>query len=107
MGRIAASFAVSSLLELSVMLGPALAPCVALIDSGALHCFIAKHVARAARVSWNAGVCLGVRLADGELWPCLGLARVVHVQFLPGVGQPVDCWVVPLAMDFILGQPWL
>ena len=29
------------------------------------------------------------------------------MHFLPGVLQPVDCWVVPLAMDFILGQPWL
>ena len=31
----------------------------------------------------------------------------MHMQFLTGVWQPVDCWVVPLAMDFILGQPWL
>ena len=80
---------------------------MALVDSGALHCFIAEHVAHAAGVCWDVGVRLGVRLADGELRPYLGLARVLHMQFLPGVWQPVDFWVVPLAMDFILGQPWL
>ena len=106
-GRIAASFAGSSLLELSVAVGLAQTPCVALVDSGVSHCFIAEHVAHAAGVCWDVRVCLGVRLADGELRPCLGFAGVVHVQFLPGVWQPVDCWVVPLAMDFILGQPWL
>ena len=84
-GRIAASFAGSSLLELSVAVGPAQTPCVALVDSGASHCFIAEHVARAAGVCWDVGVRLGVRLADGELRPCLGLARAVHVRFLPGV----------------------
>ena len=105
MGRIAASLAGSSFLELFMAVGLALAPCIALVDSGALNCFIADHVARAAGVSWDAGVSLGVQLADGELQPCLGLACAVHVQFLPDVGQPVDYWVVPLAMDFILGQP--
>ena len=103
MSRIAASFAGSSLLELSVAVGLAYTPCVALVDSGALHCFIAEHVARAAGVCWDVGVCLGVRLADGELQTCLGLAHAVHVQFLPVVWQPDDGWVVPLAMHFILG----
>ena len=60
MGRIAASFAGSSLLELSIAVGPAQIPCVALVDSGASHCFIAAHVARAAGVSWDIGVHLGV-----------------------------------------------
>ena len=107
MGMIAASFAGSSLLELSVVVEPAQTPCVALVDSGALHCFIAEHVARTVGVCWDVGVHLGVRLADGKLRPCLKLACAVHVQFCPGVWQPVDCWVVPLAMDFLLGQPWL
>ena len=79
MGRIAASLAGSLLLELSVALGLALAPCVVLVDSGASHCFIAEHVARAAGVSWDSGVSLGVQLVDGELWPYLGLARAVHM----------------------------
>ena len=78
-----------------------------LVDSGASYCFIAEHVAHTAGVCWDIGVRRGVQLADGELWPCLRLAHVVHMQFLPRVWQPVDCWVVPLAMDFILGQPWL
>ena len=107
MGRIAASLAGSLFFELSVVVEPVLAPCIALVDSGTLHCFIAEHVAHAVGVSWDAGVRLGVQLADGELRPCLGLAHAVHMQFLPGVWQPVDCWIVPLAMDFILSQPWL
>ena len=79
MGRIATSLAGSSLLELSVMLGLELAPCIALVDSGALHCFIAEHVAHASRVSWDTGVCLGVWLANWELRPCIELARTVNV----------------------------
>ena len=78
-GRIAASLASSLLLELSVAVGPALALRVALVDSWASHCFIAEHVARVARVSWDTGVHLGVRLADRELRPYLGLACAVHM----------------------------
>ena len=37
----------------------------------------------------------------------LGLARGVLVKLLPGVTQKWDFWVVPLAMDAILGTPWL
>ena len=84
-GRIAASFAGNSLLELSVAVGPAQTPCVALVNSGVSHCFIVEHVAHAAGVCWDVRVCLGVLLADGELQPCLGLARAVHMQFLPGI----------------------
>ena len=79
MGRIAASLAGSSLLELSAMVGLVLAPCIALVDSGVSHCFIVEHIACTAGLSWDAGVCLVVRLADRELRPCLGLARAVHV----------------------------
>ena len=66
-GRIATSLAGGSFLELSVMVGTALAPCIALADSGVSHCFIAEHVAHASGVFWDAGVCLGVQLANGEL----------------------------------------
>ena len=58
MGRIAAILAGSSLLELSMVVRLALAPCIGLVDSGASHCFIAEHVARAAGVSWDTGISL-------------------------------------------------
>ena len=51
---------------------------------------------------------LNVQLADGETrMLSLGLARAVDVTFAPGVVQTLDFWVVPLAMDVILGMPWL
>ena len=50
---------------------------------------------------------LNVHLADGEMRASLGLARGVSVKLLPGVTQKWDFWVVPLAMDAILGTPWL
>ena len=90
-GRITASLAGSSLLELSVVVDPVLVPCIALVDSGASHFFIAEHVTCTAGVTWDAGVHLGVQLANEELWPCLGLSHEVGVQFLPDVCQPVDC----------------
>ena len=31
----------------------------------------------------------------------------MHITFAPGVVQTLDFWVVPLAMDAILGMPWL
>ena len=46
-------------------------------------------------------------MADGELRASQGLARNVRVEFAPGVTQVWDFWVVPLAMDAILGLPWL
>ena len=46
-------------------------------------------------------------MADGELRASQGLARNVRVEFAPGVMQVWDFWVVPLAMDAILGLPWL
>ena len=46
-------------------------------------------------------------MADGELRASQGLLRNVQVEFVPGVMQVWDFWVVPLAMDAILGLPWL
>ena len=50
---------------------------------------------------------LDIHLEDGEQWACLGVACKVHVTFAPGVVQCWDFWIVPLAMDLILGLPWL
>ena len=46
-------------------------------------------------------------MADGKLRVSQRLARNVHDEFLPGVAQVWDFWVVPLAMNAILGLPWL
>ena len=50
---------------------------------------------------------LNIWLAYGETRAILGLARAVDIAFAPGVVQTLDFWVVPLAMDAILGMPWL
>ena len=50
---------------------------------------------------------LQVRMADGKLCASQGLARNVQVEFAPGVMQVWAFWVVPLAIDAILGLPWL
>ena len=50
---------------------------------------------------------LNVCLDDGEMRASLGLARGVSIKLLPGVTQKWDFWVVPLAIDAILGTPWL
>ena len=50
---------------------------------------------------------LNVRLAAGEIRASLGLAHAVCITFTPGVVQTLDFWVVPLAMDAILGILWL
>ena len=50
---------------------------------------------------------LNIWLAYGETRAILGLARAVDIAFAPGVVQTLDFWVVPLAMDAILGTPWL
>ena len=50
---------------------------------------------------------LNVHLVDQEMRASLGLAYGVCIKFLPGVTQKRDFWVVPLAMDAILGTPWL
>ena len=84
-------------------MGKARCPAVALVDSGASHCFMAEHMARASGVTWDANAHLFVRLADGERRACLGVARNVCLEFLPGLSLTIDCWVVPLAMDLILG----
>ena len=46
-------------------------------------------------------------MADGELRASQGLACNVRVEFVPGVTHVWDFWVVLLAMDAILGLPWL
>ena len=81
--------------------------CVALVDIGASHCFLLATVAREAGLVLNTSQCLQVCMADGELRASQGLAHNVRVEFAPGVMQVWDLWVVLLAMDAILGLPWL
>ena len=50
---------------------------------------------------------LNVHLADREMRASLGLTRGVSIKLLPGVTQKWGFWVVSLAMDVILGTPWL
>ena len=50
---------------------------------------------------------LQICMADGELRKSQGLTCNIRVEFAPGVTQVWDFWVVPLAMDAILGLPWL
>ena len=78
-----------------------------LIYSSTSHNFLSKKVAAAAQLPIDRMYKLNVWLVDGEIYACLGLAHAVHVTFAPGVVQTLDFWVVPLAMDTILGMPWL
>ena len=64
-------------------------------------------MAREAGLVLDTSQCLQVRMADGELRATQGLAHNVLVEFAPGMMQVWDSWVVPLAMDAILGLPWL
>ena len=50
---------------------------------------------------------MNVKLVDGIEPASLGLAHGVQVTFAPGVVEQWDFWVVPLAMDAILGDPGL
>ena len=50
---------------------------------------------------------LNVHLADREMRASVGLVRVVSVKLLPGFIREWDFWVVLLAMDAMLGTPWL
>ena len=82
-------------------------PDLNLVDSGASHNFLSERVALAAGLCVDCSYHLNVKLADGKQYASLGLARGVQVTFEPGVVYPWEFWVVPLAMDAILGAPWL
>ena len=108
MGNIAVGGAAGEqLLELECTVGRAQHKCVALVDSGASHCFLLAAVANAAGLVLDTNSRLQVHKADGKLRASLSLARNVRVEFAPGVAQLWDFWIVPLAMDAILGLPWL
>ena len=64
--------------------------CVALIDSGASHCFLSATVAREAGLVLDTSQCLQVSMADDKLHASQGLARNVRVEFAPGVMQLWD-----------------
>ena len=107
-GSIAISGADSKqMLELGCTVGRAQRKCVAFIDSGTLQCFLWATVASAAGLVLDTSQYLQVCMADGELCTSQGLAHNVHVEFAPDVVQLWYFWVVPLAMDAILGLPWL
>ena len=82
-------------------------PGLTLVDSGASHNSLSERVALAVGLCVDFSCHLNVKLVDGEQCGSLGLARGVQVIFSPGVVQPWDLWVVPLAMDAVLGAPWL
>ena len=81
--------------------------CLALVDISASHCFLLVVLSRAAGLVLDTSQCLQVCMADGELRASQGFAHDVQVEFAPGVVQVWDFWVVPLAMNAILGLPWL
>ena len=84
-GRIAAGLGGAQLLELPIAIGRAECPAVALLDSGATHCFLSERVAKLANLHLDTSSRLNVRLADGEQRACLGVACKIRVTFAPGV----------------------
>ena len=78
-----------------------------MINSGASHNFLGEKVAVAAQLPIDRICKLNIQLADSETHASLGLACIVHIVFAPGVVQTLVFWFVPLAMDVILGMPWL
>ena len=106
-GRISAGLCGAQLLELPIAIGWAECPAVALLDSGATHFFLSERVAQLANLHLDTSARLDVCLEDGEQRACLGVAHEVRVAFAPGVVKCWDFWIVPLAMDLILGLPWL
>ena len=82
-------------------------PGLTLVDSGASNNFLSKRVALAVGLCVDCSCHLNVKLADGLKRASLGLACGVQVTFAPGLVYQWDFWVVPLAMDAILGAPWL
>ena len=78
-----------------------------MIDSGTSDNYMTEKVAATARLPIDRMCKLNVRLVDSETRASLGLVCAVHVIFAPAVVQTLDFWVVPLAIDAILGIPWL
>ena len=95
----------SELLKLDVHISGVSA--VALVGSGASHCFISDTLAARCNVQVDCSSKLSVQLANGEIKSSLGVARGIPVQLAPGVVYPVDLWVVPLTFALILGTLWL
>ena len=78
------------LLELECTVGRAQHKCVALMDSGASHCFLSATVARKSGLVLDTSQCLQVRMVDGELRASQGLTHNGQVEFAPGVMQMWD-----------------
>ena len=83
--RIAAGLAGAQLLEIPIAIERAECPAVALLNSGATHCFLSEQIAQLANLHLDMSARLDIHLVEGEQWACLGVARKVHVAFAPGV----------------------
>ena len=87
-GNIAVGRAASEqLLDLECTMGRAQHKCVALINSGASHCFLLATVAKAAGLVLDTSQHLQVCMADSKLHTSQGLTRNVPVEFAPGMAQ--------------------
>ena len=106
-GRIAAGLGDAQLLDLPIAIGWAEYPAVALLASGATHCFLSEQIAQLANLQLNTSVRLDMNLVNGEQWVCLVVAHEVHVTSAWGNIQCWDFCVVPLAMALILSLLWL
>ena len=95
------------LLDLPVHVGPNRYAANALVDSGATHNFIGEHAVLAAGLTIDVDApLLPVRLANGAIQQSKGTVTTT-VAFSAHVTQTCLFHVVSLAMDCILGMPWL
>ena len=65
-GRIAAGLGGAQLLELPAAIGRAECPAVALLNSGATHCFLSERITQLANLHLDMSARLDFCLADGE-----------------------------------------
>jgi Aspartyl protease len=79
----------------------------ALIDSGATHNFMSEERARQAGFKLvRSAAPMAVRLADGQ--EVLSYSEALGcMEVAAGVRQRLRFWLMPLAMDVVLGMPWL
>ena len=80
---------------------------MALLDSGANHCFLGERITQLFNLHLEMNAKLDFCLVDGEQEACLGVASKVQVAF---AARLILCWdfcIIPLAMDLLLSLPWL
>ena len=86
---IAAGLGGSQLLELPIAIGLADCPVVALLDSGATHCFLSEWITQLASLNLVTRARLDVQLADRKQLTCLGVACKFRAAFGPRI---IQCW---------------